>query len=897
MGCSATRQTYHNITARNNAYFNGNEKLKTIQKSVAASYQDNYDSLLLLRTDRVPELVKTYGTDLDEVIKKASYAIKRHEPSRWTDNSYLLVGKSYFLKENYEAAIESFKYINTEFKDEEVKESKKQDNKKKKKKKKKKSSKKKKKKKSSSKKVPIKSDVQATQTTTPPKKAGGKKNASFTDLLKPVPVRPQALVWMVDTYAEQKKYREADAVITIIEAEEDFPKKLRRELAVTKANLAIIRGTPERAVQPLTQAVSVTRKKKYKSRYYYVLGQIYEMNKSYSRAIDNYKQVLKNRPKFDMEFNAKLSIARVAGFDKSMSAGEITKLLNKLLKDRKNKDFYDQIYYSLAELAWSRGDKPKTIENLEKSIRTSTTNNMQKGLSFYKLAEIYYNDEDYVKAQAYYDSAQATLPSSYVHYEVIKTRADILTGLIRQMEIVTEQDSLLYIASLPEKERDKIIDKIMWQKEKERKPDDANNDPNAPLIQNKPLDNNATASTSGWYFYNSTAKSNGYNNFIKKWGQRPLEDHWRRLDKSSSSAADIASDTTSADSGTVSLSDSNLDRDALLKALPISSEQAEQSNKLISDALYKMGNIYRVDLKNNNKAIETFEKLVTRFPKNEHAPEAHYNLYILYKELGNGSKAENYKNILLNEFPKSIFAKYIINPELLEEEKMRDKILQDYYESVYNMYLNNQLEEAFASIRKADSVFPNNSLKPKFALLEAQTIAKTKDIARYLDALQTIVDDYPSTGEGEKAQEIINFLRVSQDSTYQVQINISDFKYDVDAMHFFAVAFNNDSIHSSDLTNGIAAYNDHNRSLEELNISTVSLDGKTALLLVKSFKNMKAAVNYYNAISASAETFQAYPQNSLRLCVMSDVNFNKVIMHREADSYFKFFEARYITNP
>src|SRR5688572_26046856 len=112
-GCSATRQTYHDITARNNAYFNGDQKLKTIQKSVASAYQDDFDSLLILRTERVPELAKTYGTDLDEVIKKASYAIKRHEQSKWTDNSYLLVGKSYYLKENYDASLEAFKYINT----------------------------------------------------------------------------------------------------------------------------------------------------------------------------------------------------------------------------------------------------------------------------------------------------------------------------------------------------------------------------------------------------------------------------------------------------------------------------------------------------------------------------------------------------------------------------------------------------------------------------------------------------------------------------------------------------------------------------------------------------------------------------------------------------------------
>jgi len=900
-GCSATRQTYHDITARNNAYFNGDQKLKTIQRSVASSYQDNYDSLLILRTDRVAAMTKTYGTELDEVIKKASYAIKRHEPSRWTDNSYLLVGKAYFLKGNYDASLEAFKYINTEFKDEVKKSDKKKDDKKQKKKKKKKSSKKKKKKGSSTKTVPIKADVKTQpQAITPVAKKADKKS-SLMEKLKPVPVRPQALVWMVDTYTELKKYKEADAVITIIEAEENFPKKLRRELAVTKANLAIQRGSPERAVQPLTQAIAFSKKKKYKSRYYYVLAQIHERDRQYSSAMDNYRQVLKSRPKFDMEFNAKLSMARIAGYDKSMSPEAITRLLTGLLKDRKNKDFYDRIYFALAEQAWSRGEKQKAIDYLEKSVKSSTSNMFQKAVSYYRLADIYFSDEDYVKAQAYYDSTAALIPENYVHYDLIQIRAEVLKELIKQIQLVEEQDSLLYIASLPEKEREKVINEIIRQKEKSKTAgSDSLNVSHTQSNQNtKKDDNNATASASGWYFYNANAKSAGFNNFIKKWGTRKLEDNWRRSNKSSTALSEEPKDQaiSSDDKTTVSLKDDNLDKQALLAAIPLKPEQVRESNKLIADALYKMGKIYRVDLKNPKKAIETFEQLAKRFPESEHLPETYYHLYILYQEKGDQNKAEHYKNLLLNKFPKSTYARYIINPELLQEDKLQAKILNDYYRNVYNLYLNNLLDSALAAIQKADSIFPHNPLKPKFALLGAQTIGKTKDLQKYLDALQAVIDNHPTTPERAKAEEIINYLKVSQDSTYQMQINISEYKFDAEAIHFFLAAFNSDSVSSNDLTKDITGYNDLNRSLEELKINTVSLDEKNTFLVVKSFKNMKAAVNYYNSIRASAETFQRYPAGALRFCVISDVNFNKVIIHREIDSYFKFFEARYITNP
>ena len=121
-GCSATKQTYHNITARNNSYFNAKQKLKGIQKNIAAAHQDNYDSLLILRPSMDPALAQNYSSELDEVVKKASFSIKRHEPSKWTDNNYLLVGKSYFLKDDQRAALEAFKFITTEFKDEVKKE-------------------------------------------------------------------------------------------------------------------------------------------------------------------------------------------------------------------------------------------------------------------------------------------------------------------------------------------------------------------------------------------------------------------------------------------------------------------------------------------------------------------------------------------------------------------------------------------------------------------------------------------------------------------------------------------------------------------------------------------------------------------------------------------------------
>ncbi|GIV33665.1 MAG: gliding motility protein [Chitinophagales bacterium] len=893
-GCSSSKKTgktsltgkvYHDITARNNAYFNGKEKLKIIQKNIAASHKDNYDDILDLQTDRDVKTGKNFSNELDEVVKKASFAIKRHEPSKWTDNSYLLVGKSYFLKGDFDAAIEAFQFITTEFKDNTRLEEKKSEPQKKKKKKSGKKKKKKKKKSSSAKKKNTHVTISEKKTDAAPPKL---------EFLKLFP-RAEAMLWMADAYTEQKKFKQAEQVITLIEAEKNFPRKHKRALEITKARLFIKKGSLERAIPPLTQAIQDTRKKRNKARYYFVLGQIYERLHDGPNAVANYEKVLKNRPPFDMAFNAQINIARIAAADQSMPAEEITKMLNKLLKDSKNEDFFDQVYYALAELALSRGNTTQAVDFLKKSVQASTVNNRQKARSMLRLADLYYAEENYLEAQPYYDSTLALIDKKHERYYDIENRAHILKELIEQLQIVSAQDSLLEIASLPEAERKKVIEEIIQKKQQKKDPENT-----TPSVQQNPKtdkpQNGASASASGFYFYNVNARTSGYNNFIKTWGNRKLEDNWRRSNKNTVDfiTEDIAE--TAADAPLTSLAEAGTYAEDILKALPLTEAQVQQAQQRIEDALYKIATIYRIDLKNNTKAISAFQQLAERFPETNYLPEVYYNLYTLHEENGYAEKANQYKNLLLSKFPDSRYARYIQNPSFLKEENQKDQKLEQFYTQVYMLYEQDSLDQALAAIGQADSLFPANSLKPKFDLLKAYIYGKKKEVHTFLASLQDLIDTYPNDPVRYQAEEILSHLKAGTDSAVTMQINISEYKYDPDAIHFFMVILSGDSVNSSTLSNAIAGYNDINRSLDDLKINAIALNDKQTLLVVKSFKNMKAALDYYNAI-LSSELFKSFPASDRQFAVVSDVNFNKIIMHREAESYQKFFKSRYNTNP
>lgn len=63
-----------------------------------------------------------------------------------------------------------------------------------------------------------------------------------------------------------------------------------------------------------------------------------------------------------------------------------------------------KIFYALADLELQEFRKEQGINYLEKSASYPPSNKSQKGKTFMRLADVYFNDQEYVPAQKYYDS-------------------------------------------------------------------------------------------------------------------------------------------------------------------------------------------------------------------------------------------------------------------------------------------------------------------------------------------------------------------------------------------------------------------------------------------------------------------------------------------------------------
>ena len=115
------KKAYNDLTHKYNAYFNANLLMNEVVEGLAGQHQENYNQILPMYKHLAVEEGSAPTSELDIIIKKAGVAISLHRISHWTDDSYLLVGQSEFLKGELQKAEATFRYIISELDPEKLK--------------------------------------------------------------------------------------------------------------------------------------------------------------------------------------------------------------------------------------------------------------------------------------------------------------------------------------------------------------------------------------------------------------------------------------------------------------------------------------------------------------------------------------------------------------------------------------------------------------------------------------------------------------------------------------------------------------------------------------------------------------------------------------------------------
>lgn len=846
--CSQEKHTFvsknfHNTTAHYNAYFLAREKMKEIEMQISSGNVDDYNKILSVYPEISEATLSTIKPPLEEVIKKASLIHEKHKNSKWLDDGYTIIGKSYYYKHEYPSAMAFFKFVNSNSKD---------------------------------------------------------NNA-----------RHAALALLMRTYTDSADYFSAKAVSDYIKKKEKEGEVLSPENAkdfyLARAYYHQKLEEYDQMTINLEKAAPLLMTREEKARINFILGQLHQMQESdscNSLAYQNYKMTIKRNPPYHLLFHSKLYLTQVSELSKSGSNKKVYRYFKKLLNDKKNIEYRDKLYYELARHELRQDNQEKAIENLEKSLREKSRNISQKGLSYLKLAEIYYDSENYDLSKLYYDSTIALWNQEDKRYKPISVRQKSLAEFVGYKQTVQREDSLQKLSKLSKEQLDEHINRVIAneKEESERRAAIAAAKEKEKLLEPSTDFLNSGNEMSSFPLTNPVAIASGREEFFKIWGNRKLEDNWRRsqkenLDFAEEKLNDQTPDATARDTSAGDTVAAVVNKDLYYQDIPVTPQQLDSSNKRIEVALYNIGKIYNQKLNEPEKSIKTFDNLLQRFPGSGYEAEIYYFIYLIYKNKNDQSQAEFYKNKLLGEFPTSLYAKLLKNPNYLQDTKLANQQAHLKYKEVFELYKAGSYKATDSLINMIRIEFPDNDIEDKLTLLSIMCLGQTSNALVYKNKLEEFIEDYSGSPLVPKAEEMLvaSEAFIGRKSEKGQQINLADAKYstELNRPHYLVVVLPK-NIPAQNVVSGFKSFNKTNQpSTEQLNVEVIPFTDTSYTVVVKGFKEKFPAQVYLNKLKTEKSFFQNNGYIMHPVFIITNHNYQLFQEAKNLDGYLKFFKEKY----
>lgn len=667
--CSSERhnffsRTYHNLSAHYNAYFLASQKMEEIEKA-AEQKPDNFDYILPVYYDIDSSTALELKAPIEECIKFSSMPVVRHRNSRWTDDSYLLIGKAHFYEGDFQKARITFEYLLSSSKDEAIKD--------------------------------------------------------------------RAMLILGRLFIEQKVFQNLKPVFNYFD-EKKPDKEILRDLLLLKAHFFSKEKKYDSLSYYLMRAIPFVKNNEQKGRLYFVEGQVCEYLDRKEEARKNYVAASKLNVPYELLLHARLGIFRTG---KSSDGAE--KFYAGQVKEDKNRDLLDKIYYEWAFHKFRIGKEEEGTQLLQKSLSMAPTP-ARKAPAWLKIGAIRFErDRDYSSAKLYYDSAVSGLTPEHPLYRGAELRKRVLTELSDYAKTIRMEDSLRVLARKESTELEQILDRLVTAKmEAEKKARETKATSSGLEMNSEPLNtllpsagrfgNVAPVASSGWYFANASVIAAGQAEFRRVWGARKLEDHWRRKNKKGGASATYEDESLSVAKQSDGTASDTAYREAYKKKLreqiPFSEAAFKLSEKKTEKALLGAGNVCFLQLRDTTLAKEYFNELLNRFPVSELTPEVLYAMYLMHRD--DRSKTTLYKGRLLQEYPDSRFAKIALDPDYFINSKDSAQKFEKQYGEAYQLYKIEKYEEASKLLGHLQLERSPEALKEKKEVLEALIIGKLK---------------------------------------------------------------------------------------------------------------------------------------------------------------------------
>lgn len=720
---------------------------------------------------------------------------------------------------------------------------------------------------------------------------GDKPDAYF---MKHRPSFQEARLWLAWTLVKRDVFDQAQIILEDMRNDRGTFPEIRRAALAVQAFLYLESDRAGESIPYLMEAGEAARDRNEAARYYYIAGQLHQRLNEPLEAFAAFEKVVDTKPNYDLEFGARLNMAQNEYLSGGGSAADAIARLDKMRREEKNLPYESQLYFSMASIALRSGDEVAGKEYLQEALASPSAQANNRVEAYSLMAKLNYDETDYLAAKLYYDSTLTYMPKTDVRFAETEKRRDELVDIADYIQSVEVKDSLLRLAELPEEERmQKAEEMLTAQREAQRAAKLAaaqagSSSGGRPVAV-------ANLGQSDFWAYDSRTVKRGMRDFERKFGDRPLQDNWRRGSNNTSLFEAEGDAIAIEEDAPILVTPEEAAR--LLKGVPTTDNAKEAMRIELQEALFNLGRLYRTKLNDNAKTVEALEELHARFPRTNYEAESWYYLYLAHSELGNSAAANEYKNKLTQKWGSTKFAKILNDPNFVNEFKGEEARLQQEYENAYQLFEAGQFQQAYdRSMKGLSKLLGQHPLKAKYSLLAAMATGNLQGKEAYVAALRQVVAKYDGAPEQTRAKEILRLLGVGGAALPGgISAGNSNFKPTPEELHYLIVVFDNSDIDLNKAKIKVSDYNTKHHKLDRLRITNVYLgrDNSTPVLVMRRFTNAKAAMEYYDGTSAKAKDFLSRTEVDYQIFPVSQSNYREILKARSIDGYDEFFRSNY----
>ncbi len=686
----------------------------------------------------------------------------------------------------------------------------------------------------------------------------------------------------------------------------------------------------EESIPPLEEAIGrkgVSKIQRIRERY--LLAQLYKVTDRNDEAYRMFGKVIRMSPPHDIEFHARIQQTETMANSGSMR--KIMKKLRRMERDPNNKDDLDQIYYAMGNIYLMRSDTVNALRLYNEGADKTDKASAEKGILLLTMANLYWDMKDYPNASRCYSQAVGMIGSTHKEYPIVKLRSEVLEDLVECSGTIRLQDSLQWLSTLPEERLYTIIDKVIddlreqERQEEERRRQKEKEDLRKGAVSELSITDDSDQSDGQWYFYNPNAVSRGRKEFSRQWGDRKLEDNWRRSNKTTFAATGLLADGTS---GTLeaepdTLSDIFVDslgavpketdpykREYYIQQIPYSDEDRHKSDMLISEALLEQGIIYKDRLTEYPDAEASLTRIVNGYPQSDEADEAMYNLYLMYSLWGRNDMADSCRNRMQRLYPESDYTVMICDSDYIDNARYGKHREDSIYVATYAAFREGDKYTVRNNSRISANRYPKGQHRAKFMFLDAAIDLQEGHTDTFLIKLKEIVTRYPQNEISELAGLIAQGIqngRILQSTSFssiwdrrngpaadENPDSVPQFSAERYEPFIFVLAYPEGQLNQNQLLFEVARFNFSNYMMRNFDIS-FETDQGIGMMIVGEFLNFDEAYVYSRNLYDDAD--MAAKLNGIKAVLITRRNLETLLKHYSFNDYQEFYGKHFLNIP